>query len=337
MFTGAYVTQGPRSLKEAPSIGPVAGSPTSTTGISGNIISGSASAPPARAETTPDVSHVSLQLGWSPPTPFSLPATPRQSPFLYPADVPNYEFVDARFLCYDPREWPEFENQMANSRRPQLPLMLDDYVQEMHGKRVDFEGSLQLTSLLMTVHFGTQPSHIEGVTPSLTLGKHQLATLSQDDMRMQRISVGELDATTQDLVQTIQPGHRVCHVDLPIHIPNGAADHAYLTQHAGPEFHIKCTVGFQAGGHHIPHDEELKTVSEVLFFSGQEHARGAPEKLDVYQEVAPMKRSKAQQQAGALVTPGLATMFVGKLWTDSIEQPKAAVGKSKPIASRYAR
>jgi hypothetical protein len=336
MFTGAYVTQGPRSHKDAPATVPAPGFPGSSAEMPPKIPSSGTTDQHSRTSTFPDVYHVALQPVWSPPTPFSLPATPRQSPFVYPADVPDYEFVDARLLGYDPKEWPEFESQMANSRRMPLPQLLDNYVLARQGRQTDFEASLLLTSISITVHFATQASHIEGVSPSLMLGRHQLAYMPQENTdSLQMMSIGGLDKNTRELVQATQAGSRLYHVDLPVHLPTEAADRAYLAQDAGPEYHVKCRVEFHAGGPTSPHDEELKAVSKVYFFSGQEKDHNPPELLEGYQEVTSVTRPQ-EYQPGVLVTHGLATLFAGKLWGDSVEELKSSdAGKLKPHLRRH--
>ena len=319
MFTGAYVTQGPRSLKEAPSIIPAAGFPAPSTDMPTNPAPKVVDNRSTGTTGTPDVSHVSLQLAWSPPTPFSLPATPSQSPFLYPADVPDYEFVDARLLGYDPAEWPEFEDQRVHYRRAPLPLMLDSYVFGKAPRMRDFDGPLLLTSVSMTVHFSTKPSAIEGVSSSLIRGQHQMAYFSQDvNESMQAVHVRNLDNNTQRLVQSINASNRVYHVDFPIHLPSSTGDREFLIHATGTEHHVKTSTGLHTGDTIPPHDEELKVVSEVYFFSGPESNRGLPESLEEFQDVALIKKQQGHPNS-ALFAHGLGTSFGEKLWVDLIK------------------
>ena len=311
MFTGAYVTQGPRSLKEQPPTGLLADFPTEK----------STKMPPnpsvdqsLRNDPFPDVSQVSLQLTWSPPTPFSLPATPRHSPFLYPDDIPDYEFVDARVLGYEPQNWPEFESQLANSRLTPLPSVLDNYA----GWQADLEGSLLLTSVSVTVHFAAHSSRMEGISPSLLLGRHQLAYMSQDDRESQQtVSLNGLDRRTQELLQVIRVGSGLYHVDFPIHLPTEGPDHAYLANGAAPEHHVKCRVEFHVvGGTRL--NNEMEVVSKVYHFSGQETDQNPPELLEYYQEATPLLNQQGRPP-GILVTHGLATLFSEKLWGELVE------------------
>ncbi|PVG01980.1 hypothetical protein CPB86DRAFT_780861 [Serendipita vermifera] len=77
--------------------------------------------PPKQSSGPLDLSHISLEPTWLPPTPFSLPSTPTNpsSAFLYPADIPDFEFVDARVLGYNPEDWPEYESRWLHG--PNVP------------------------------------------------------------------------------------------------------------------------------------------------------------------------------------------------------------------------
>lgn len=320
----AYVTQGPRSLKEAPSIGPVAGISAPATEMPTRPVPRESS---GQSPGIPDISHVPLQLGWSPPAPFSLPITPRQSPFLYPADVPDYEFVDARLLGYDRGEWPEFDEHMAHYRRAQLPLMLDNYVIGKTTSRSHFDGSLLLTSITMAVHFSTHPPHPADGSP--VLRKHQLAHLSQhNDELMQTVYLRNLDAKAQTLVQAINPSNRVYHVDLPICLPIG--DHSFSLQDVQPGHHVKCNIGLHAGNAMAPYDDELKAISEVYRVADQGAGAQTLERLEGYQDVSLIKRQPGYH--GGLFAPGPATAFMGKLWKDATGQS----GGTSTDLNRYA-
>lgn len=327
MLTGAYVTQGPRSFKEAPSIVPAPGFPPPPTDMSAKPASTSNTDQTARAGSIPDVTHVPLQLGWSPPTPFSLPITPSHSPYPYPADIPDYEFVNARVLGYDRNEWQEYEEYMMHYRRAPLHLVLDNYMVGKTASKADFQGSLLLKSISMAVQFGPKPSHIQGVSPLLLLGKHQMAHFSSINEPMQAVHFRSLDGDVQRLIQTMKASDRIYHVDFPIHLPTGADDRDYLLHDIGLEYHVESNIGFHANGTIPPHDEELKAVSDVYIFSGQETGRRRPDILEEHHDVTTIKT----QQPGILFAHGLATSFAGKLWEESINGNNTGKSRMHPI------
>jgi hypothetical protein len=170
--------------------------------------------PPKQSAVPLDLSHISLEPTWLPPTPFSLPSTPTNpsSAFLYPADIPDFEFVDARVLGYNPEDWPEYESRWLHGptaphssttatntsliqrrqRRASFSLGSDAFAlgllhhQQSHHQptpTLPKRTVLKLASASVAVQFGGSSIPAKkkaaggGVSPSLFNTHHQLARL----------------------------------------------------------------------------------------------------------------------------------------------------------------
>lgn len=314
---GAYVTQGPKPAKDLlPTAQRLGCDELSLTApIFGPCGSAGDSSP--TLVHPPDLSQVSLEPTWLPPTPFSLPATPNHSPFSYP-DVTDYEMHDARILGYEPAVWREFADRLSASRHQNVPLTLDVYSMAPYIQPTAFGGSFRLTSASISIHFGGSPPNTEGVSPHLLTGCHQLASLDPSSVEdTQSIQWTSLDINHQQVIQTLPPYVPTYQVDLPIYLPTSTADRAYLFNEVGCDYHVKARIGLSTDSIIPPVDDSFQAVSEVYFFSGARKQN--VELLEMYEEVAPVRCDKAGP-AGSLVAHALAASFAAKIWADVIER-----------------
>ncbi|CAG8594092.1 11260_t:CDS:2, partial [Acaulospora colombiana] len=379
---GAYVTQGPKPSKDLLSQVPGMGlrtnditnidaphhhhqqqytTTTTTRPSTANSHPSLIVAHPHKQSALPlDLSHISLEPAWLPPTPFSLPSTPTNpsSAFLYPADIPDFEFVDARVLGYNPEDWPEYESRWLHG--PNVPPSCttannnNTSLLQRRQRRASFSLGpdafalaatlpkrtvLKLASASVAVQFGggsiPPKKKAGGVSPSLFNTQHQLARLDQrsagiDNTTLVAVSSIELDAASQELIKPFAAGTRIYHVDLPVHVPSAPSDRAYLAQGVGYEFHIKARVELQLG-EGIFTDEELKSVSDVYYNSALVNAPSPQLQLmNGYHETVPLRLANRHEIDGngtlspsSLVADGLAISFMTNLWTNMTKNPEA--------------
>jgi hypothetical protein len=322
VFQGAYVTQGPKPPKDAPLAAQRLGCDefSLTAPIFGPP--GSAGEGSPISTQPPDLSQVSLEPTWLPPTPFSLPSTPNQSPFSYPSDVTNYEMFDARILGYEPGLWREFADRLSTSRHSSVPLTLEVYSMSPYVQAPTFNGSFTLTSASISVHFGGNTPNTEGISPHLLTGFHQISSLDPTSTEgPDSIALTTLDMNLQQIIRVFPAEVPAYHVDLPIHFPASTDDRTYLSREVGCDYHVKARIGLSTDSLIPPVDDTFKAVSEVYFLSGvrKQHV----ELLETYEEAAPVRCDKAGP-AGALIAHALAGSFTAKIWGDVIERPHGA-------------
>lgn len=295
--------------------------------------SGSADHGSHRPITPVDLSHISLEPTWLPPTPFSLPATPNQSPFIYPSDVPNYELVDARLLGYHREDWQDINDHLSQPKRQPLPSNLDDYSSLTGPLAVEgYTGPLSLTSASISVHYDARPTNAD-VSPYLLSGTHQLALLRRAQQEpLLVLPSSSLDAPIQKLIRDVPSSTQIYLVDLPIHLPASQADRLYLAYEVGFNYHVKAHVNLSMENSNAiqARKEQLEATSDVYFVSPSGNGNETPELLSVYQESVPVRNDrKGASGSGSLIAHGLAGAFAAKLWADMVEEPKASdAGKS---------
>ncbi|CAG7848014.1 SubName: Full=Uncharacterized protein {ECO:0000313/EMBL:CCA69812.1} [Serendipita indica DSM 11827] len=359
----AYVCQGPRPPKDVlPLTGPASSSSSSTALVSGRQRGSAVSSntrrsnststrehvqyppqqsspprrhilPPQKAYSTDvgdfDLSHVSLEPSWLPPTPFSLPSTPSHSPFLYPSDVPDFEFVDARVFGYDPSSWPEFEEQFGSyTTYGRTPTTLEAYVARHqsslplpHHHEARLPG-LELAELSLSVYFSVNARGAEAddkagevaVNPSLRAGKHVLATLQPASAHSPSpVSQGGFGIAARTILGGIQQNSmlKVYQVDLPLHFPHGLVDRRFLRQAAGSDIHVKGLVRLMGSPRNgAPVANLWKVTSTVYFTPGDFNGSpGSPESLAGYEEETPLRI-----EGGNVVIPSITNDFISRLW-----------------------
>ncbi|KAG8858814.1 hypothetical protein FRB91_009315 [Serendipita sp. 411] len=337
----AYVVQGPRQAKDTlqPTSSLVSGLPQTSIGNSEAQASSPAVGPvdtkadPPRISSPQtsdsrsnedhsrslDLSRVSLELVPLPPTPFSLPSTPNHSPFLYPSDVPDFEYSDAQVLGYDPSAWPEFEAQYRSITESQpLPAILGTGISRLREPCSFYEGDITLHSTSLNVHISSasgqwpsqQESHQVGLLPPGTNGS------------LQKVHISAFDPSTQLTIRHFHhSANKLYHVDLPVYLPSSTEDRLLLTQKLSSGYHVNAATKFcissTEGDKPLNARDDLMAESYVYYIDPLKEGQNVLQQLPGYDETSYL----SMHQGESLVAPGPASSFIAHLWSDALKDP----------------
>ncbi|KAG8833690.1 hypothetical protein FRC17_010222 [Serendipita sp. 399] len=346
----AYVVQGPRQPKDAPQpanpsvsklsrnsvgsseaeaslpeLGPVDSQADQPHTSSPQLSTSRASGDHSRSL---DFSHVSLELVPLPPTPFSLPSTPDRSPFLYPSEVPDFEYSDAQALGYDPSAWPEFEAQYHSiNEPPPLPAILETSVPRLGELHPYYKGDIVLHSTSLDVHIGAASAH--RLSQSSLQENHQLGLLAPRAQGLiHKLHISALDASTQLTIRSLRhTADKLYHVDLPIYLPSSPEDRLLLAQKLSSGYHVNAITKFSIhstgndNGHSLLTAREgyLKAESSVYYIPLSNGAQPALKHLPGYDEASYLTVHHGNK---SLAAPGPACSFIAYLWSNALKDPR---------------